>query len=90
MCGLPTAQDSWNKFDFFLVVASFLDLALAFVNSTFMRVLRIFRLQRLLRTFRLIRKSKVRTQQECRALCVVGLGFCVAPVAVDAGISSYR
>lgn len=52
-------QDSWNKFDFMLVVFAIVDVALTFLHATFLRVLRIFRLQRLLRTVRLLRKSKV-------------------------------
>lgn len=53
-------KDPWNRFDFFLVVVGVLDVALSFLHSGFMRILRIFRLQRLLRVMRLVRKSKVR------------------------------
>ncbi|GIL55074.1 hypothetical protein Vafri_10591, partial [Volvox africanus] len=50
--------DPWNKFDFVVVVSGLVEVALSFLHTGYVRVLRVFRLQRLLRLTRLVRKSK--------------------------------
>lgn len=57
-------QDTWNKFDFFVVIASLFDLALEFVDSDDMKdmpigsIAKVLRVLRVSRVLRLVNKSK--------------------------------
>lgn len=52
-------RDHWNKLDFLLVVMSLFELAVAFLNTSFVRVLRVLRVQRLLRLVRVLRVVRI-------------------------------
>ncbi len=41
-------QVSWNRLDFLLLVLGLLDLVLSMLQSNFLRILRVFRIQRLI------------------------------------------
>lgn len=45
---LACAQVSWNRLDFLLLVLGILDLVLSMLQSNFLRILRVFRIQRLI------------------------------------------
>lgn len=48
-------RNSWNKFDFIIVVGSILDLTASFLSAAFVRLIRLFRISRM---FRLIKSLK--------------------------------
>ena len=62
-CGLKIAamgfreywSSNWNKFDFFIVCSSIVDLCVGFLSTSFARLIRLFRLSRM---FRLIKSLK--------------------------------
>ncbi|GIM03600.1 hypothetical protein Vretimale_8331, partial [Volvox reticuliferus] len=67
--------DPWNKFDFVVVVSGLVEVALSFLHTGYVRVLRVFRLQRLLRVTRLVRKSKgVRTLFQALVMSLPAFG----------------
>ena len=54
-------SNGWNRFDFFVVIASVLDIAMSFVttsSTSFLQLAKILRMFRVTRLFRLINKYK--------------------------------
>jgi hypothetical protein len=59
--GLSYFGSNWNRFDFFVVVASVLDIAMSFVktsSTSILQLAKILRMFRVTRLFRLINKHK--------------------------------
>ena len=48
-------SSSWNRFDFFIVMGSIVDLSFSFLSASFVRLIRLFRVSRM---FRLIKSLK--------------------------------
>jgi hypothetical protein len=51
-------SSGWNKLDCFLVSFSILDLALSFLQSSFLRIAKVLKAQKLLRLFRMTRMAR--------------------------------
>ena len=82
---VKAADSMWNKFDFFIVVASLLDIALSFFESSFSQFVVIFRVQKMLRLLRISRMIKLvkSLKASCLPLCCCELPICTLcqPVA---------
>ena len=86
----------WNKMDYVLVVLSILDLGFSYLRSSFLRIVKVFRLQKLLRLLRMTRMvcspsiCILVMQGCCGSICLAGPmnGSCPTWVVTSAGESA--